>query len=112
MKNMKNIRKGAAGEIFAASLLRNEGYRILARNYRTKFGEIDIIAEKNGCIHFVEVKTRAKNPNFSPIHAINNEKRRHIRNAAKIYLIKTHREKSFCAFDYMGIETEFIKGLF
>mgnify|MGYP003509397425 CR=1 FL=1 len=56
-----NIGKtGANGETRVASFLRKQGYKILNRNYSCRFGEIDIIAEKDGFIVFVEVKTKIK----------------------------------------------------
>ena len=57
-KNRKNKDIGCAGEELAALLLLQRGYRILARNFACRWGEIDIIAEKEGVLHFVEVKTR------------------------------------------------------
>lgn len=51
-------RLGALGERLAAYHLEAKGYRILAHNYRCREGEIDIIAEKDGCLAFVEVRTR------------------------------------------------------
>lgn len=55
----KNL--GRVGEEEATSYLKKAGHKILARNYKTKFGELDIVASKNGAIVFVEVKTRIKN---------------------------------------------------
>lgn len=52
---------GRVGEEEATSYLKKAGHKILARNYKTKFGELDIVASKNGAIVFVEVKTRIKN---------------------------------------------------
>ena len=49
----KNV--GDNGEDFAARLLADSGYEILERNYRTKYGEIDIIACRDGVLHFIEV---------------------------------------------------------
>lgn len=54
-ENNKKI--GNLGEDIAAKILQNKGFRIKERNYKTKFGEIDIVAEKGDRIHFVEVKT-------------------------------------------------------
>ena len=57
-KNIKNKDIGRAGEELASMLLLQRGYHILARNFACRLGEIDIIAEKEGVLHFVEVKTR------------------------------------------------------
>lgn len=48
---------GALGEDIATKYLINKGFYIVDRNYRKKFGELDIVAKKSGLIHFVEVKT-------------------------------------------------------
>ncbi len=52
-----NKQTGALGEQIAVNYLKNKGFSILETNYWRKWGEIDIIAEKQGIIHFVEVKT-------------------------------------------------------
>jgi putative endonuclease len=59
--------KGNLGEELAANWLIGKGYRILERNYRKKYGEIDIVCKKEDQLHFVEVKTvtRAFTPNLS-----------------------------------------------
>lgn len=61
---MKDNKSGPAGEKLAAAYLREQGYAIAARNYRTRFGEIDIIASNSEYLAFVEVKTR-KNDSFA-----------------------------------------------
>ncbi len=53
---------GRFGENAVAYYLEKKGYRILKRNYRVKGGELDIIAEKDGVVAFVEVKTRTPEP--------------------------------------------------
>ena len=58
MKKRTNL-LGPWGEALAAEALRRRGYRIVAANYRTRFGEIDLIAQKGGFTAFVEVKLRA-----------------------------------------------------
>ena len=53
----QNKQIGDLGETIACNHLENKGYSIIARNYKKPWVEIDIIAEKNRCVHFVEVKT-------------------------------------------------------
>lgn len=82
---------GDYGEKLAVRYLRRKFYRILARNYSSKHGEIDIIAKKKGYIVFFEVKTR-KDSSFAiekygrAAKAVNFEKRGHIRYTVKDYL--------------------------
>lgn len=80
----KNI--GDWGEDRAVEFLVGEGYSIVERNYRCKFGEIDIIASKSGTIHFVEVKTRSGYAFGSPLSAINHKKLKHIQSASQYYI--------------------------
>ena len=53
----KNIQTGALGEDIASIFLKNKGFSIVGKNYRKKWGEIDVICKKEKIIHFVEVKT-------------------------------------------------------
>lgn len=84
--NMKTTELGKIGEEFAANLLELQGYRILERNFRCRMGEIDLIAEKDGEISFVEVKTRKSARFGRPAEAVNSEKQRRMRKAAEFYL--------------------------
>lgn len=77
---------GQIGENMAADVLRAKGYRILRQNYRCRFGEIDIIAEKYGDMSFIEVKTRQGFRFGRPCEAVDEEKKKHIRKAAYCYL--------------------------
>lgn len=77
---------GREGEDLAASFLRNQGYRILTRNYRCRLGEVDIIIEKKGKIIFTEVKTRRSVDAVSPRELISYSKQRHISRVAQHYL--------------------------
>jgi len=61
-------RIGQIGEDCAVKYLENRGYKILERNYRKKYGEIDIIALKDSILHFVEVKS--KSGNVSPVSEV------------------------------------------
>lgn len=84
MSNNKTI--GNLGEEFASNILTNNGYQIIDRNFRTRFGEIDIIAKKNDCLHFIEVKTRTQKLYGRPCDAITEEKKRKIRKIAEVYM--------------------------
>ena len=84
--NMKTTELGKIGEEFAANLLELQGYRILERNFRCRTGEIDLIAEKDGEISFVEVKTRRSARFGRPAEAVSTEKQRRMRKTAEFYL--------------------------
>ena len=77
-----NQQVGAWGEETAAVWLAEKGYEIAARNVRTPYGEIDIIARKDGLVLFVEVKTLTTSKSFFPEHQITARKRGHMLNAA------------------------------
>ena len=91
---------GDLGESEAEVFLINSGYKILGRNYRIKnIGEIDLIAEKNKKIVFVEVKTRNSTyeSNFPLQLSINQRKRRILRRICELYLLenKEHQSKAW-----------------
>lgn len=77
---------GKAGESLAAEYLQQKGYRILCRNYWCKVGEIDVIAQKDDCVHFVEVKTRSSEYYGRPAESITQNKMRRMRAAASAYM--------------------------
>jgi len=80
-----NQRIGKWGEDTAADYLTQRGYEIIARNIRTPYGEIDIIAKQNDITIFVEVKTRTSNTMGLPEEAITSRKRQHMLAAADQY---------------------------
>lgn len=77
---------GPLGERACAQALRKKGCRILDANYRSRFGEIDIIAEKKPYILFVEVKTRGPRAIASPMEAVTPAKRQRVVRTALLYL--------------------------
>lgn len=81
--NTKTI--GDWGEDRATEYLEDEDYEILKRNYSFKFGEVDIIAEKNGCTVFVEVKTRKSSNYGNPSEFVDFRKQRRVKKAAACY---------------------------
>ena len=80
-----NQRIGAWGEQTATDYLTEHGYEVLARNVRTPYGEIDIIAKQNDITVFVEVKTLSLSKDFFPEHNITARKREHMLAAAQHY---------------------------
>ncbi|MDH7476595.1 MAG: YraN family protein [Microgenomates group bacterium] len=78
---------GDRGEIIAINFLLSQGFKILEKKYRTPLGEIDIIANKNEKLFFIEVKTRVGTKKGFPYEALNHKKLKHICNASQFYLL-------------------------
>ncbi len=88
-----NVNKaGLWGELYSSRYLRDKGYKLLTGNYRCRIGEIDLIAQKDGVLCFIEVKTRGEDPMFSPMEAVDIHKRNRIIGAAQSYLHCTGSE--------------------
>ncbi|PIP20891.1 MAG: YraN family protein [Candidatus Omnitrophica bacterium CG23_combo_of_CG06-09_8_20_14_all_40_11] len=94
---------GKKGEEAAVGLLKDNGYKILLRNYKTKLGEIDIIASDKGTICFIEVKTRQSNRFGSPVEAISESKQRQISKAALAFLKEKNLLDKKARFDVVSI---------
>jgi len=103
MEDHKNLNLGKKGEEVAAEYLKKKGYRILTQNFRVKGGELDIVAEKNGEIVFVEVRARSSNAIVSPAESITQEKRRRLRRAAEIFLVSKGLDLHPCRFDFIFV---------
>jgi len=91
----KKTRVGKIGEQIAATFLQKEGYTIIERNFHVRYGEIDLIAEKNGVVVFIEVKTRRGETFGTPEEAVTSYKLRQIIQTIRYY-VTIHRieEKS------------------
>lgn len=96
---------GNLGERIACEYLVEKGLNILGKNYKIKFGEIDIIAKKKGVIHFVEVKTIIDNDDgFFPEQHVNYKKQRKLRSLAQIWLEKNkYPQETSHQIDVIGI---------
>ena len=94
---------GKQGEDLACRELRRRGYAILARRYRTRFGEIDIIARDGDTLVFVEVKTRRHAGFGGPVAAVNFTKQRRLVNMARSYLMGVDPPEPPCRFDVVGV---------
>jgi putative endonuclease len=99
----QNLYLGKFGEESAIDLLKNNGYRILARNYKTKLGEIDIIARDKDTVCFIEVKTRHSDRFGLPQEAISRSKQRHIAKVALMFLKENNLLDKRARFDVISI---------
>ncbi|MCG3172622.1 MAG: hypothetical protein GMKNLPBB_00776 [Myxococcota bacterium] len=77
---------GRRSEDAACRWLADRGFRILERNYRTRFGEVDIIAESEGFLCFIEVRSRGGPRLENPAHSIGAHKQQQVLKAAMQYL--------------------------
>jgi len=91
-------RRGEPAENLAAAFLEREGLRILERNYRCRFGEIDLVAAAGATLVFVEVRARASEAFGGAAGSITAAKRKRLVAAARHYLAR-HRTDSACRFD-------------
>ncbi len=80
--------KGTWGEGIAARYLSRKGYRVTARNYSSRYGEIDIIAQNTQYIVFAEVKLRRRGDSVSPAETVTWTKQKKIIQTALVYLSK------------------------
>lgn len=90
-------------EMLAERRLTAAGYRILDRNFRTRSGELDFVAEENGVVCFVEVKGRRGKGFGLPAEAVTGEKRRRIFRTAEAWLARERRGNVPCRFDVVSI---------
>jgi putative endonuclease len=96
--------KGGHGEDLAADYLCVHGYRLLDRNVRLKRGEIDIIAQEDKTLVFVEVRTRQGQSQGLPEESITPRKQRTLRNLALEYLQAHDLNEALCRIDVVAIE--------
>ncbi|MCX6716067.1 MAG: YraN family protein [Candidatus Taylorbacteria bacterium] len=97
---MDNKTKGRIGENLASRFLEKNGFTIVARNYMKKWGELDIVAQKDGTLHFVEVKSVTYVQNdfiHTPEENVHAFKMSQIRRMIRTFLMETNR----------GVESEF-----
>ena len=104
---MFNLRQklGQFGEALAARHLKKLGYKIICVNYRTRLGEIDIIAKDQETIVFVEVKSRSTSAYGGPKHAVTPDKQKRISKNALFYLKSTDQINVKARFDVVTISS-------
>jgi len=97
----KHNETGAIGEDIASKYLENKGYFVIDRNYRKKWGELDIIVQKNNILHFIEVKTVSRRSyngkfeeeinNYRPEDNMHPWKLQRLRRAIQTYLLEKYK---------------------
>ncbi len=90
---MNTTTKGTLGESKAIEFLVNNNFKIIGKNFSSKFGEIDIIAKKDEVIHFIEVKSGF---GFEPIYNITPNKIKKITKTIHTYIKKNKIDTPFC----------------
>ncbi len=113
-KMAKNNEIGQQGELIAAKYLEKKGFFVVNRNYRRKWGELDIVAERQGRIHFVEVKTVSRRSyggnfeqeinNYRPEDNVHREKIKRLSRIIQTYMIeKYHKSEPEWQFDILCV---------
>ena len=97
-------RLGTAGEDIACAELERLGYRILERNYRSRFGEIDIVAQEDDTVVFVEVKTKTSGDFGDPVEEVTAQKQRQIVSMGEEYYSFRCRPDTQCRFDVVSVD--------
>lgn len=95
---------GSDAERQAAAFLESQGYKILHRNYTCARGEIDLIAEDQGVLCFIEVRYRRRSRFGTPSETIGPEKRQRIILTARYFLLRHGLEERECRFDVVAIQ--------
>ena len=99
----ENVRRGRRGEQLATRFLKRNGFRILDRNWCSGRYELDIVAEKQGCVVFVEVRGRTWNSLQSGFDSVGYKKKRSIQRASVAYR-RSHRGIKSYRFDIISID--------
>jgi putative endonuclease len=99
----QRVMLGKTGEDLACSELERRGYTIVARRYRRRGGELDIIARQTGTLVFVEVKARHGRKFGAASDAVTTVKQRRMVHLAKDYVVRHHLGECSCRFDVVSI---------
>ena len=95
---------GDLGEEYALYLLKKSGYKILTTKFRSRFGEIDIIAQDKDILVFVEVKTRWSKNFGNPEDAVTSLKLRHLIKAAEYFKLMNPKTPGVMRFDVVATD--------
>lgn len=103
---MSTVTAGKLGEDAAVKLLTKRGYKIIARNFRSKFGEIDLIAIDRDTLVFIEVKTRWSREYGYPQEAVTSKKIWSIIKASQYFKLLNPKTPDLMRIDVVAIEKE------
>jgi putative endonuclease len=99
-----NLSRGRHAEELASTRLQRQGLRLAARNYRSPFGEIDLVMQERDTLVFVEVRYRSNSAFGAPAETVDRRKQARLRATAEHYLQNTPRaSKKACRFDIVAI---------
>ena len=95
---------GRRGEDEAARFLESRGYKVLERNFRCRYGEIDLVARDGQAVVFIEVKTRGSDRFGAPLASVDSKKQKKILLTAQFYIESNRLFDSDLRFDVVGIQ--------
>ena len=95
---------GLSGETLACAALEGRGYSIIQRRYRTRFGEIDVVARDGDTVVFVEVKTKTDGSFGDPVDEVTPQKQRQIIAMGEYYATYCCPPNTPCRFDVVGVD--------
>ncbi|OGK22120.1 hypothetical protein A2866_03305 [Candidatus Roizmanbacteria bacterium RIFCSPHIGHO2_01_FULL_39_8] len=102
MNTNRNV--GKVGENLALTFLKNKGYSLISRNYYTRWGEIDLIVEKDTKISFIEVKTRISTIQGKPYESVDQRKLFKLTRPIKHFLLQDRYKNRKLSLDVISIE--------
>jgi putative endonuclease len=94
---------GQLGERIAERWLRQRGWRVVQRRFRTGHRDIDLVVERDGTVAFVEVKARKGAGFGGPVQAVNYRKRKELERSALVWIDRHGREAESYRFDVVGV---------
>jgi putative endonuclease len=97
---------GRHGEDLACRALEARGYLILHRRYRTRYGELDVVAQHEGILVFVEVRARGSGRFGHPAASVGTQKQQRVAAMAEAYLGLEGQSHRLCRFDVVAVETD------
>lgn len=103
LRIMNKRELGTQGEECAIRYLKSKKYKIICKNFYTRMGEIDVVAKKENYIIFIEVKTRTNFKYGTPASAVDSNKIRHMKSAAKVFLMFNRFNKYSIRFDVIEV---------